>query len=444
MTILLPDFPFGNDPDYEYVPDPMGRLGRGTWRRRRKIDPFGRTEADWEFEAFRKEFDLKKPLGRIFRNRPLDLTQPVGRDAENDRFDVALVEALLAKNGAFDLDRTEGPTGHYGTALEDAIRTFQKSENLKVDGLINPGGPTLAALTARLARAEGATNGEDGGDDDPEPAERKPVNLLELAMRRRKGPVPPSPGEILDDGGFPGGGGGGARGRKPAPPVPPVGRPDPGRRPPADPADESDAEQARREALADEFVKEITKPLEAHRGNETTKKGNDIVARECRQVLEEDYPDLADRIKHAHGATKDGKGETTLPEKYVPNKERAEQGLDARPGSNHPDLTWQDKRKDDEDPSAFAHANTATMKKGDGKYDKPTAKEDRSYRRLVENVGEELANLLPKLRKDENPEDYAEKVRAKCRKIFEEWLGKPRRKGRDDEDDDSNPGLGAP
>lgn len=427
MTILLPDFPFGNDPDYEYVPDPMGRLGRGTWRRRRKIDPFGRTEADWEFEAFRKEFDLTKPLGRIFRNRPLDLTQPVGRDAENDRFDVALVEALLAKNGAFDLDRTEGPTGHYGTALEDAIRTFQKSENLKVDGLINPGGPTLAALTARLARAEGATNGEGGGDDDPEPAERKPVNLLELAMRRRSPWEPRDGGEILEGGVLGGGGSGGARGRKPVPPVPPVGRPDPGRRPPADPADESDAEQARREALADEFVKEITKPLEAHRGDATTKKGNNIVARECRDILEEEFSDLLGKIKHVGGARKDGKGRR-LPEKYLRNEDEP----DPRQGSSHPDLTWQYK---DGDQKTHAHANTVTTNK-DGRT--PTAEERRSFDSLVEKVGAELATAIPKLRPGMDEDDYREMAREKCRKIFGKLRDKLDKSGDEEPESDES------
>ncbi|MBM3582514.1 MAG: peptidoglycan-binding protein, partial [Alphaproteobacteria bacterium] len=233
MTIRLPEFSHQPDPDYQYVSDPMGRIGRGTWRRRRKADPFGRTEADWEFEALRKDFDLRKPLQRIFRDRSLDLAQPVGRDADNDPFDVALIETLLAKTGLFDLGRTEGPTGHYGTALEDAIRDFQKSANLKIDGRINPGGPTFAALNARLAEGEKAgDDGDDGGGDkDATPAERKPADLLEMAMQRRRDPFPPSPGEILDGrfpGGAGGGAGGGARGQRPMPPVPPV---DPPRRP---------------------------------------------------------------------------------------------------------------------------------------------------------------------------------------------------------------------
>jgi peptidoglycan hydrolase-like protein with peptidoglycan-binding domain len=412
MTIRLPEFSHPPDQDYQYVSDPMGRIGRGTWRRRRKADPFGRTEADWEFEALRKDFDPRKPLQRIFRDRSLDLAQPVGRDADNDPFDVALIETLLAKTGLFDLGRTEGPTGHYGAALEDAIRRFQKSENLEIDGRINPGGPTLAALNARLAEAEGANNGGDGGDGgdkDATPAERKPADLLELAMRR---------------------GGGGARGRRPMPPAPPVDpprRPDPARRPPADSGDESgdepDAAKARREALADDFVKELLKPLEAHRGDDTTKKGNDIVARECKAILKEEFPDLLGKIEHIGGATKDGKGETTLPEKYVPNKARRAAKLDARPGSSHPDLTW---RHEDDGKETRAHANTVTTKK-DG--ETPTTREQSSFDRLVENVGAELATAIPKLRPGMDEDDYRETARAKCREIFGKLRDKLERPG---------------
>lgn len=407
-----------NDPDYEYIPDPLGRLGRGAWRRRRKSDPFGRIWPDPAFETFRAGFDLAKPIGKIFPARTPDIVAPVGRDGENERFDVALIETLLAKNGFFDLDRTDGPTGYYGMALEDAIRNFQKSEDLKVDGLVNPGGPTLAALTSRRAAGEGADDrrGDGTGDDLGADDERKPVNLLEAAVRRGgrgigvpRWPVPPA-----------------LPGRK-------VVKPDSVRQPPAEAESDADADQARREALADDFVKDITAPLESHRGNETTLKGNDIVARECRAVLGKDYPDLAKKIEHVGGATRDGTGDAgdKLSEKYVPNRELAKGGLDARKGSSHPDLTWQDKRKDEKnDPTAFAHANTATTNKKDR--NKLIPREQESYDRLVKNVGEELASQMPKLRPGDDEDEYGKMARKKCREIFEKWLGKPRNGASDD------------
>lgn len=458
MRIMPTDLGRENDPDYEYIPDPLGRLGRGTWRRRRRLDPFGRIEIDPKFESFREGFDLAKPFGALFRGRTPDLVAPVGREGENERFDVALIETLLAKTGFFDLAPTGGPTGYYGSDLDDAIRRFQKTANLKVDGLVNPGGPTLSALKTKFAATEDASEGgdEENKEDDKDSGgdeERKPVDLLEAAMRRKSTWEPRDWGEILDGGGFPAGGGGGGPGRvfgrKPAPPPPVMpggdtGRSDPGR-PPADTEVDSDpnSDQARREALADEFVKDITKPLESHRGDATTQKGNDIVARECRAVLREDYPDLADIIEHAGGATVEGKGEEKISEKYIPNKERAKQGLDGRPGSSNPDLSW--KRGADADDEGrnrdWAHVNTVSTKADN---ETPTAWEQGSLNNLKKNVTKAIVGSMPKLGKDEDAEDYAEKVRAKCREIFEKWLGPHRRKGRDGEDDDSNPGLGAP
>lgn len=422
MTIMpTPPWP-GNDPDYEYMPDPMGRLGRGTWRRRRRTDPFGRIAIDPDFEWFRNDFDFEKPLGSIFRGRPFDLVAPVGREGGNERFDVAKIETLLAKAGFLDLRPTEGPTGYYGLILEDAIRKFQAAEDLKVDGLINPGGPTLSALARRTTETKSANK---TGAESADPAdERKPVNLLEAAVRDINRVRREPPGE--SEGG----------GLAPGLPALPLLKPLLDEFKPSDSRVSSPPEEAdpRREAIADDFVEDIAAPLESHRGNETTKKGNDIVARECRAVLEEDYPDLADRIEHVGGATKDGSGEKTLPEKYVPNRERSDQKLDARRGSNHPDLTWQDMNKGEDDSGAFAHANTATMDK-DGR---PISREQSSYERLVKNVKEEFANLLPKLRPGADEERYREDVREKCREIFAKWLGPARKNAPDGGDEEAS------
>lgn len=437
MSLMPIELGRENDPDYEYIPDPMGRLGQGTWRRRRKFDSFGRILPDPTFETFRAGFDLTKPIGRIFRDRTPDLVAPVGREGENERFDVALIETLLAKTGFFDLVQTEGPTGYYGMALEDAIRKFQKTEKLKVDGLVNPGGPTLAALATRLAAAEGANESRDEvTDKDPDTGDgRKPINLLEAAMQGGSREFPWKRRDIPGDGG---GGAGVPRWPVPPPILPSrkTDTPESGRQPPAE--DDPDADQARREDVAEDFVNDITAPLESHRGDETTRKGNDIVAHECREVLKEGYPDLANKIKHIGGATEDGveNDDDKLPEKFVPNKELDGRDLDARRGSSHPDLTWQDKDKDDKDPRAFAHANTATMdKKGN-----PTTREESSYERLVKNVGEEFATQLPKLRPGMDEDDYRAAVREKCREIFDKWLGKPRK----DASDDAGEGTSAP
>ena len=77
----------------------------------------------------------------------------VGPDAANRRHDVAGVEALLGGAGALDVTATEGPTGYFGRRTDAAIRKLQRDRRLKVDGLITPKGPTLAALMQSLPRA---------------------------------------------------------------------------------------------------------------------------------------------------------------------------------------------------------------------------------------------------------------------------------------------------
>ncbi|MBF0356487.1 MAG: peptidoglycan-binding protein [Alphaproteobacteria bacterium] len=82
------------------------------------------------------------------------LGSPVGpHPAPNRRPDVLRVETLLGRAGDYDIGRTDGPTGWWGSRAEGAVRTYQKRKGLKVDGLLNPGGPTIASLEGELADA---------------------------------------------------------------------------------------------------------------------------------------------------------------------------------------------------------------------------------------------------------------------------------------------------
>ncbi len=82
------------------------------------------------------------------------LGAPVGpHPAPNRRSDVLRVETLLGRAGDYDIGRTDGPTGWWGSRAEGAVRTYQKRKGLKVDGLLNPGGPTIASLESDLADA---------------------------------------------------------------------------------------------------------------------------------------------------------------------------------------------------------------------------------------------------------------------------------------------------
>jgi peptidoglycan hydrolase-like protein with peptidoglycan-binding domain len=75
-----------------------------------------------------------------------DLESDVGRGAANERSDVAKVETTLGHAGYYDLTSTDGPTGYYGSALDQSIRDYQKAGGLEVDGYLAPGGETILGL----------------------------------------------------------------------------------------------------------------------------------------------------------------------------------------------------------------------------------------------------------------------------------------------------------
>lgn len=109
-------------------------------------DPFGRLPSEPVFDGFRTAWKLGASLVDLFGEAPVRIGRPVGQGAPNRRADVARVETFLDRAGDLDLAETEGPTGYFSTALDQGIRRFQKENGLKVDGLINPGGPTITAL----------------------------------------------------------------------------------------------------------------------------------------------------------------------------------------------------------------------------------------------------------------------------------------------------------
>lgn len=103
-------------------------------------DPFGRLLADPGPDP-----DI---LG--FKN-PFRIRDSVGMEGLNSRRDVAKVENLLGRAGALDLAKTDGVTGFFGARTDEAVKKFQKDRGLKVDGLINPNGPTLKTLIAETS-----------------------------------------------------------------------------------------------------------------------------------------------------------------------------------------------------------------------------------------------------------------------------------------------------
>ena len=109
----------------------------------------------------------------------LSISQAIGRNGKNNAVDIRKVETLLGRMGHLDLNKTDGATGYFGARLEDAVKSYQKDNGLKVDGSINPGGETIAQLGN-----QGATP-------------KKPVPPKPPKVTKPKRPIPPDvPGSV--------------------------------------------------------------------------------------------------------------------------------------------------------------------------------------------------------------------------------------------------------
>ncbi len=75
-----------------------------------------------------------------------DLDSDVGLGFPTRRADNIKVQTILGNAGDLDLAKTDGPTGWGLYTLDDAIRGYQKRNDLKVDGWLRPGGPTITKM----------------------------------------------------------------------------------------------------------------------------------------------------------------------------------------------------------------------------------------------------------------------------------------------------------
>jgi hypothetical protein len=85
-----------------------------------------------------------------------DLDADVGLGYPTRRADNIKVQTILGNAGDLDLAKTDGPTGWGLYTLDDAIRSYQKRNDLKVDGWLRPGGPTISKMRDQF----GATLGK--------------------------------------------------------------------------------------------------------------------------------------------------------------------------------------------------------------------------------------------------------------------------------------------
>ncbi len=85
-----------------------------------------------------------------------DLDADVGLGYPTRRADNIKVQTILGNAGDLDLAKTDGPTGWGLYTLDDAIRSYQKRNDLKADGWLRPGGPTISKMRDQF----GATLGK--------------------------------------------------------------------------------------------------------------------------------------------------------------------------------------------------------------------------------------------------------------------------------------------
>lgn len=159
------------------------------------------------FSSSDNQWDRSPKPDRPFGTPPKDdfftLGAPIGPDQPNRREDLIKVETILGNSGDFDLPRRGGPTGFWGPDHEGAVKAFQTREGLKVDGLLNPGGPTITAMKSRLGGLLSAFTPPTPSEVDDHHADRDNGGPGLLNLRpprvtiRRDGPVPELDEETL-------------------------------------------------------------------------------------------------------------------------------------------------------------------------------------------------------------------------------------------------------
>jgi peptidoglycan hydrolase-like protein with peptidoglycan-binding domain len=82
----------------------------------------------------------------------LTISAPVGRGQENEPNDVYATDNAMREAGIYspDYPYDAGPARYLHDPMVEAVENFQQRNGLKVDGYLNPGGPTERAINNRL------------------------------------------------------------------------------------------------------------------------------------------------------------------------------------------------------------------------------------------------------------------------------------------------------
>ncbi len=100
---------FTDEPETEYVPDILGRIGQGETVVKPDPEPIGTPSP--RFNEFNKAEQSGMGLRDLFGANPFAIKGPVGPTAPNRRADVGKVETFMSRSGNFDLSPTDGPDG---------------------------------------------------------------------------------------------------------------------------------------------------------------------------------------------------------------------------------------------------------------------------------------------------------------------------------------------
>ncbi len=100
------------------------------------------------------------------------LNKTMGSNYTVDPGDIVNTKTALNQLGYYDVPPHRGIDDWTDDAMFNGIKTFQKDNALKVDGLMRPGGPTEAAINSSLAEGGSGTAPDNSG------------NVIQVAGRR--------------------------------------------------------------------------------------------------------------------------------------------------------------------------------------------------------------------------------------------------------------------
>lgn len=430
--------------EFDYEPDPLGRVGYGVWAARTRRDPFGRLPEDQGEPT--TELRRRWSGGERFENDSsiFELGGPVGEDAANDRLDIAKVQIALHNEGRFDLDRSGGPTGYFSPPLAAAIRKRQADHDLAIDGYLQPAGETIESLKAlaeernrdSLSVPLPARPGERPGGDRlgpsadiqlaANPAAAAPAGAAaaglvrwlvregarryaERAAKRAAESLATTEAQVA------------VQAARSAASVSASSNPAmqsaTATGAEASPKQEHVSQDAVRRWLDAGFAG-LALPMAGSRGNPRTEKALNITARACKDVLNEMWPEYADVVQHEYGATKDGKGGKNQKELVLKDPNQA--GLR---GSNRTDSSWRRRDMEPTTKDAYIHLNQGFVLK-DGVT--PIARERRQLVGLAMKAAAHLVNYIVKPEEGFDQDEYEKYSRAVCIDIFTKALGAPK------------------